>query len=37
MGTGADIPWVGGRYTMDRRVKIPWVEGGQNAMGKESI
>jgi hypothetical protein len=21
-----DILWVGGRYTMDRAVKIPWVE-----------
>jgi hypothetical protein len=26
MGTGFDIPWVGGRYIMDR-VDIPWVEG----------
>jgi len=22
---GVDIPWVGGRYSMDKWVEIPWV------------
>ena len=41
MGMGIKIPWVGGRYTIDRAVKIPWVggslyhrQGGQNIMGR---
>ena len=25
MGSGADIPWVGGQYTIGRRVDIPCV------------
>ena len=25
MGSGVNIPWVGGRYTMGRGVDIQWV------------
>ena len=36
MGKGVNIPWVGGRYTMDRGVDIPWVR-GQNTMGRGCV
>ena len=33
MGRGVNIPWVGGRYTMDRVSKCH-EKGGQYTMGK---
>ena len=33
MGRGVDISWIGGRYTMNKEVKMPWV-GGSIYQGK---
>ena len=30
MGSGVDIPWVGGRYTIARGVNIHWLGGSIN-------